>query len=54
MIGVEKIKSIYLKMLKILGISENELYYIAGADKLPAPLSSQEEQDLLKSLKILV
>ena len=50
MIGVEKIKSIYLKMLKILGISENELYYIAGADKLPAPLSSQEEQDLLERL----
>ena len=37
-------------MLKILGISENELYYIAGADKLPAPLSSQEEQDLLERL----
>lgn len=50
MIGVEKIKNIYLKMLKILGISENELYYIAGADKLPAPLSSQEEQDLLERL----
>ena len=50
MIGVEKIKSIYLKMLKILGISENELHYIAGADKLPAPLSSQEEQDLLERL----
>ena len=50
MIGVEKIKNIYLKMLKILEISENELYYIAGADKLPAPLSSQEEQDLLERL----
>ena len=50
MIGVEKIKNIYLKMLKILGISENELYYIAGADKLPAPLSYQEEQDLLERL----
>lgn len=50
MIGVDKIKSIYLKMLKILGISENELYYIAGADKLPAPLSSDEEQALLEKL----
>ena len=48
--GVEKIKNIYLKMLKFLGINENELYYIAGADKLPAPLSIEEEQELLEKL----
>lgn len=50
MIGVEKLKNIYLKMLKFLGINENELYYIAGADKLPAPLSIEEEQELLEKL----
>ncbi len=50
MIGVEKIKGIYLKMLKLFGIDENNLFYIAGNDKLPAPLKSDEEQELLKRL----
>lgn len=50
MIGVEKIKNIYLKMLKLFGIDENNLFYIAGNDKLPAPLKSDEEQKLLERL----
>ncbi len=46
----ETIKEIYLKMLKMLGIEENTLYYIAGSDKLPAPLSHDEEHELLERL----
>lgn len=52
MISVDKIKNVYLKILKILGINENELYYISGPDKLPAPLEPQEEQELLEKLMV--
>lgn len=50
MIGIEKIKNIYLKMIKMLGLDGENLYYIAGSDKLPAPLKSDEEQKLLERL----
>ncbi|MDD3303295.1 MAG: RNA polymerase sporulation sigma factor SigE [Clostridia bacterium] len=50
--SVDKIKNVYLKILKILGINENELYYISGPDKLPAPLEPQEEQELLEKLMV--
>ena len=50
MIGIEKLKSIYVKMMKILGLGENNMFYIAGNDKLPAPLNSEEEQKLLERL----
>lgn len=50
MIGVEKIKNIYFKMMKLFGVDENNLFYIAGNDKLPAPLKSEEEQKLLERL----
>ncbi len=50
MIIKDKIKSIYLKMIKLLGLDESMIYYIAGADKLPAPLDSKEEQELLEKL----
>lgn len=50
MLKIDKFKSMYLKMLKKLGIEENNIYYIAGPDKLPAPLKSDEERELLKRL----
>ena len=37
-------------MIKLLGLDESMIYYIAGADKLPAPLDSKEEQELLEKL----
>lgn len=50
MLNIHNLKKIYIKMLKKLGIEENDLYYIAGPDKLPAPLKSEEENYLLKKL----
>ena len=50
MLNMEGIKSIYLKLLKMLGIEESEMHYIAGSDKLPAPLEPEEEQRLLERL----
>lgn len=50
MIGIEKIKNIYLKMIKLFGGDENDIFYIAGNDKLPAPLKADEEQELLERL----
>lgn len=50
MIGVDKIKNLYINLLKLLGIEEDNLFYIAGSDKLPAPLETQEEQLLLERL----
>ena len=48
----DKLKNVYLKVLKMLGISENEIHYIAGSDKLPAPLSEKEEMELLEKLML--
>lgn len=45
-----KVKKIYLNLLNMLGIGENTLYYISGSDKLPSPLSNEEEQKLLEKL----
>ena len=50
MLGVNKIKSIYINILKFLGIDENNLFYIEGSEKLPAPLDAKEEQELLERL----
>lgn len=47
-----KLKELYRNILKSIGIDENYLYYIAGADKLPAPLTSDEEQELLEKLML--
>lgn len=47
---VERIKDIYLSMLKFFGVDENTMFYIAGADTLPAPLTQDEEQELLERL----
>ena len=48
MLGKEKIKSIYISILKFLGIDEGNLFYIAGSDKLPEPLEAEEENLLLE------
>ena len=50
MLKIEKIKEIYFKIIKKFINEENNLYYIAGPDKLPAPLSSKEERELLEKL----
>lgn len=47
---IVKIKEIYHNLLKMLGIDENSLLYIAGSDKLPSVLSPEEEAILLKKL----
>lgn len=41
-------KSIIEKLRKLL---ENEIYYIGGSDTLPAPLSQEEEAEVIKRLK---
>lgn len=50
MIKIDNLKNVYLKILKILGVEDNEMFYIAGTDKLPAPLEAKEEQELLEKL----
>lgn len=50
MINLKGIKSIYLKVMKLFNFSSEEIYYIAGHDKLPAPLAAEEELELLKRL----
>jgi len=44
------LKKIYGYILKILKIEEDELFYIAGSEKLPTPLTSEEERELLLRL----
>lgn len=50
MLNFEKIKEIYYKILRKIKFEDNSIYYIAGPDKLPAPLTSKEEKDLLERL----
>ncbi|MCX8075104.1 MAG: RNA polymerase sporulation sigma factor SigE [Clostridia bacterium] len=47
---INKLKEIYRNILRTIGVEENYLYYIAGSDKLPSPLSQEEEQELLEKL----
>ena len=42
-----KLKEIYSYILKLLNIESDELFYISGAEKLPTPLSQEEERELL-------
>ncbi|MEG1990050.1 MAG: RNA polymerase sporulation sigma factor SigE [Clostridia bacterium] len=44
------IKRLYYNFLKIIGIEENTLFYIAGPDKLPCILTPEEEAVLLEKL----
>lgn len=50
MINLNKIKSIYKKIIEIFNLSSEDIYYIAGSEKLPAPLEMKEEQELLERL----
>ena len=42
----EEIRLVYLKLLRWLGFNDSYVHYIAGNDKLPAPLSEEEEYEL--------
>ena len=44
------LKKIYGYILKLLKIEDEKLFYIAGSEKLPTPLSVEEERELLLSL----
>ena len=44
------LKKIYGYILKLLRIEEDELFYIAGSEKLPTPLTAEEERELLLQL----
>lgn len=47
----EKARKFFLDFLTILGLNkENSMYYIGGAETLPAPLSTDEEGELLLQL----
>ena len=47
----EKARKFFLDFLTILGLNkENSMYYIGGAETLPAPLSIDEESELLSRL----
>ncbi len=47
----EKARKLFLNFLTILGLNkENSIYYIAGSETLPAPLTSGEESDILEKL----
>ncbi|MEG2348865.1 MAG: RNA polymerase sporulation sigma factor SigE [Clostridia bacterium] len=50
MLNILKIKKIYLKIIKALGLEEGYICYIAGSEKLPAPLGVKEEKELLERL----
>lgn len=41
------LKKIYEHILKLLDISDEQLLYIGGNEKLPVPLSAEEEKELL-------
>ena len=44
------IREIYIKFLKLFKLSNDEVYYIGGSEKLPPPLSTDEEKELLVKL----
>lgn len=50
MLKINKFKDMYFKVLKKLGFDDSNIYYIAGPDKLPAPLKTEEEKELLERL----
>lgn len=45
-----RIRLLYYKVMKKLGFKPDEIYYIGGSSTLPAPLSKEEEQELLERL----
>ncbi len=44
------LKKLYEYILKLLKIEDEELFYISGSEKLPTPLTAEEEKDLLLRL----
>ena len=47
----QKARKLFLDFLTLLGLNkENSMYYIGGAETLPAPLSVDEETELLNKL----
>ena len=44
------LKKMYEYILKLLKIEDEELFYISGSEKLPTPLTAEEEKDLLLRL----
>ena len=44
------LKKTYQIVIQYLGLGEQEVYYIGGAEKLPPPLSKKEEMELLTRL----
>jgi len=44
------LKKIYSYILKLLNIEEDALLYISGSEKLPVPLTAEEEHELLIKL----
>lgn len=47
----QKAKKLFINVLTILGLNkDNSMYYIGGAETLPAPLSTDEENELLSKL----
>lgn len=50
MLMIDKIKDAYVRVLKKLKLDDNILLYISGAEKLPPPLSQEEEKVLLEKL----
>lgn len=47
---LKKLKILYAEMMECLGLDENELKYISGSEKLPTPLTSEEEKQLISRL----
>lgn len=47
---INKLKEIYSMLLEIFDEDDNKLYYISGNEKLPTPLSAEEEKQLLIKL----
>ena len=47
----QKVKRLFVKIITVIGgNSNNELYYIGGAETLPPPLSASEENEILERL----
>ena len=49
-IWINKLKEIYSVLLELLDTDENSTHYISGNEKLPTPLSAEEEKRLLTLL----
>ena len=47
---LKKLKKLYANMMKCLGLEDDELKYIAGSEKLPTPLTLEEERSLIIKL----